>query len=76
LIFNLPGFTFLVPAHPRGPGNIPEEQSNGCVCVCVCVCVYTHYTALKHDFVKCGNITGKLDRKMECTYQTIVVFIS
>jgi len=24
--FNLPGFTFLVPAHPGGPGRIPEEQ--------------------------------------------------
>jgi len=24
--FNLPGFTFLVPAHPGGPGHIPEEQ--------------------------------------------------
>ena len=24
--FNLPGFTFLVPAHPSGPGQIPEEQ--------------------------------------------------
>jgi len=33
--FNLPGFTFLVPAHPGGPRHIPEEQQNGCVCVCV-----------------------------------------
>jgi len=24
--FNLPGFTFLVPAHPGGPGQIREEQ--------------------------------------------------
>jgi len=24
--FNLPGFTFLVPAHPGGPGQIPGEQ--------------------------------------------------
>jgi len=24
--FNLPGFTFLVPAHPGGPRHIPEEQ--------------------------------------------------
>ena len=24
--FYLPGFTFLVPAHPGGPGQIPEEQ--------------------------------------------------
>ena len=24
--FNLPGFTFLVPAHPGDPGHIPEEQ--------------------------------------------------
>ena len=24
--FNLPGFTFLVSAHPGGPGHIPEEQ--------------------------------------------------
>jgi len=24
--FNLPGFTSLVPAHPGGPGHIPEEQ--------------------------------------------------
>ena len=24
--FYLPGFTFLVPAHPGGPGHIPEEQ--------------------------------------------------
>jgi len=24
--FNPPGFTFLVPAHPGGPGHIPEEQ--------------------------------------------------
>jgi len=24
--FNLPGFTFLVPADPGGPGHIPEEQ--------------------------------------------------
>jgi len=23
---NLPGFTFLVPAHLGGPGHIPEEQ--------------------------------------------------
>jgi len=34
--FNLPGFAFLVPAHPGGPGQIPEEQNNGCVCVCPC----------------------------------------
>jgi len=24
--FNLFGFTFLVTAHPGGPGHIPEEQ--------------------------------------------------
>jgi len=24
--FNLPGFTSLVPAHPGGPGHIPEGQ--------------------------------------------------
>jgi len=24
--FNLLGFTFLVPAHPGGPGHIPDEQ--------------------------------------------------
>jgi len=24
--FNIPGFTFLVPAHPGDPGHIPEEQ--------------------------------------------------
>jgi len=24
--FNLPGFIFLVPAHPGGPGLISEEQ--------------------------------------------------
>jgi len=24
--FTLPGFTFLVPAHPGSPGQIPEEQ--------------------------------------------------
>jgi len=24
--FTLPGFTFLVPAHPCSPGHIPEEQ--------------------------------------------------
>ena len=28
--FTLPGFTFLVPAHPGSPGQIPEDQ---CVCV-------------------------------------------
>jgi len=27
------GFTFLVPAHPGGPGKGPLN-----VCVCVCVC--------------------------------------
>jgi len=26
VLVNLPGFTFLVPAHPGGPGHIPEEQ--------------------------------------------------
>jgi len=30
--------TFLVPAHPGSPGQIPEEQLNDCVCVCLCVC--------------------------------------
>jgi len=24
--FTLAGFTFLVPAHPGGPGQIPDEQ--------------------------------------------------
>ena len=24
--FNLPGFTFLVPADPGGPGHIPDQQ--------------------------------------------------
>jgi len=36
--FNLPGFTFLVPAHPGGPGQIPEEQKT-----VVSVCVYYSY---------------------------------
>jgi len=26
IVFNLPGFTFLLPAHSDGPGHIPEEQ--------------------------------------------------
>jgi len=30
------GFTFLVPAHPGGPGKTAVKRV--CVCVCVCVC--------------------------------------
>ena len=30
------GFTFLVPAHPGGPGK--RAVTRVCVCVCVCVC--------------------------------------
>jgi len=26
VLLNLPGFTFLVSAHPGGPGHVPEEQ--------------------------------------------------
>ena len=32
------GFTFLVPAHPGGPGKRAVKWV--CVCVCVCVCVF------------------------------------
>jgi len=32
-LFYLPGFIFLVPAHPGGPGQGPEEPQNCCVCV-------------------------------------------
>ena len=31
------GFTFLVPAHPGGPGQRAVKR----VCVCVCACLYT-----------------------------------
>ena len=37
--FYLPGFTFLVPAHPFSPGQNPEG-SKMVVCACVCVCVF------------------------------------
>ena len=33
------GFTFLVPAHPGGPGKMAVKR----VCVCVCMCVYINY---------------------------------
>ena len=33
------GFTFLVPAHPGGPGQRAIKRV--CVCVCVCVCYVT-----------------------------------
>jgi len=33
--FYLPGFTFLVPAHPGSPRQNPRGTKNGCVCVCV-----------------------------------------
>jgi len=32
------GFTFLLPAHPGGPGKRAVKRV--CVCVCVCVCVH------------------------------------
>jgi len=36
------GFTFLVLAHPRSPGQRAIKRV--CVCVCVCVCVYYKFT--------------------------------
>jgi len=33
--FYLPGFTFLVPAHPGSPRHNQRGPQNGCVCVCV-----------------------------------------
>jgi len=36
------GFTFLVPAHPSGPGKRAVKR----VCVCVCVAVYSAFSAL------------------------------
>ena len=32
------GFTFLVPAHPGGPGQRAIKRVCVCVCVCVCAC--------------------------------------
>ena len=32
------GFTFLVPAHPGGPGKTAVKRARARVCVCVCVC--------------------------------------
>jgi len=51
---NLPGFTFLVPAHSGGPGHLPEEVKRLCVCVCVCVIYWTdywRYLANLHDLL-------------------------
>jgi len=31
-------FWYLLSTHPSNPGQIPEEQWNGCVCVCVISC--------------------------------------
>jgi len=34
------GFTFLVQAHPGGPGQRAIKGVSVCVCVCVCACVH------------------------------------
>ena len=39
------GFTFLVPAHPGSPGQIPL---NGCVCVCVLLVISIRFRYLDH----------------------------
>jgi len=46
--FYLPGFTFLVPSHPGGPGQSSRGPQNGCVCVCVCVCGNMHNLMTKN----------------------------
>jgi len=50
--FYLPGFTFLVPAHPGSTGEIQESRKT-VVCVCVCgvrVCTRTRaYVCLQHS---------------------------
>ena len=35
------GFTFLVPAHPGGPGKRAVKRVRACVRACVCVCTLT-----------------------------------
>jgi len=58
--FYLPGFTFLVPAHPGCPGQNARGPWNGCECMCVCACVracvracdadkFKHCTVLEED---------------------------
>jgi len=39
--FYLPGFTFLMLAHPGSPGQNPRGRQNGCVCVCVWFYLWT-----------------------------------
>ena len=39
------GFTFLVPAHPGGPGKTAVKRVCVCVCVCVLQLIYHRVTA-------------------------------
>jgi len=45
--FYIPGFTFLVPAHPGSPGQNPDSHKTN-VCVCVCNKIITHKRLLCH----------------------------
>jgi len=55
------GFTFLVPAHPGGPGQRAAKR----VCVCVCVCVYNSisYTIL--------SITNRQIVRLSCRQRLV-----
>jgi len=57
--FYVPGFTFLVPAHPGSPGqnhNV-KQGCNTVECVCVCACMLQDFfyrcTLFQSFFVNC-----------------------
>jgi len=72
--FYLPGFTFLVLAHPGNPGQNPRGPWNGCVCVCVCVlCSYISNTVICCDVMTDAWIAMTTGNCSEMTQYNIII---
>ena len=66
--FYLPGFTFLVPAHPDGHGQNPKEPQN-CACACMHACVRASV------FHHCRDVTASVNNVKSMLILTILLLL-
>ena len=66
------GFTFLVPAHPGGPGKRAVKRVCVCVCVCVRACVRACVRVCACLFKCCCYVENKLSLSGSSWFFTIL----